>query len=291
MKPAPFAYYRPASLDEALKLLAEMGPDAKLIAGGQSLVPMLNLRLSQTKQLIDLNDLTEWDRIREHGNYIEMGFLTRHRHLSQSKLLQQYCPLVPAMAHTIAHDAIRNRGTLGGSLANADPVAQWPLMAMTLDAQFTLRSLRQERTVRAADFFLSAMTTVLQNDELLLKVRIPKFEPGEFSAFQMYNRRNGDYALLAVALTLSFEGDAIRKMRISVSGASPVAQRLAAIESQQIGQTATASWVQKVAQSVSDAIQPDADGYIPASYRKQLAQTLTTRALQQALDRRQQFIV
>lgn len=291
MKPAPFAYYRPASLDEALRLLAEMGPDAKLIAGGQSLVPMLNLRLTQTKQLIDLNDLTEWTRIRERGDQLEMGFLTRHAHLVESKLLAQHCPLVSEMARTIAHHAIRNRGTLGGSLAHADPAAQLPLMAITLDAQFTLRSLREERTVRAADFFLSAMTTALQSDELLLKVIIPKFQPGEISAFQMYSRRNGDYAMLAVALTLSLDGDAVRNMRIAVSGASAVPQRLFAIASQQIGQSVTASWVQKVAQSVSDALEPEEDDYIPASYRKQLALTLTTRALQQALDRGKQFIV
>jgi carbon-monoxide dehydrogenase medium subunit len=288
VKPAPFAYYRPASLDEALRLLAEMGPDAKLIAGGQSMVPMLNLRLTQTKQLIDLNDLTEWGRIRERGEQIEIGFLTRHVHLVESKLLAQHCPLVSEMAHTIAHHAIRNRGTLGGSLAHADPAAQLPLMALTLDAQFTLRSLSKERTVHAAEFFLSAMTTTLQSDELLLKVSIPKFEPGEISSFQMYSRRNGDYAILAVALTLSLDGDTVRNMRIAVSGATSVPQRLLAIESLNIGQTATNAWVQKVARSVSDALQPDEDDYVPASYRKQLALTLTTRALQQALDRRKQ---
>jgi carbon-monoxide dehydrogenase medium subunit len=286
VKPAPFSYHRPSSLAEALALLDHMGPRARLIAGGQSMVPMLNLRLTQTEQLIDLNDLTEWARIRDLGQQIEIGFLTRHAQLVESALLKQHCPLVPEMAQTIAHHAIRNRGTLGGSLSHADPAAQLTLMAMALDAQITLRSLSKERTVRAADFFQAAMTTSLRSDELLLKVTLPKFESGEVGAFQMFSRRSGDYALLAVALTLSLEGDEVRAMRIAVSGASSVPQRLSAVESLQAGQATTPSWVQKVAQSVRDAVHPDEDDYIPASYRKQLAMTLTTRALHQALERR-----
>jgi carbon-monoxide dehydrogenase medium subunit len=290
VKPAPFAYHRPASLDEALALLAHAGPNAKLIAGGQSMVPMLNLRLTQTEQLIDLNDLTEWARIREHGERLEIGFLTRHAQLVESSLLRQHCPLISEMAQTIAHHAIRNRGTLGGSLVHADPAAQLPLMALTLDAQITLRSLNKERSVRAADFFQAAMTTAIQSDELLLKVAIPKFDPDEVGAFQMYNRRNGDYAMVAVALTLSVKDGLIRKFRIAVAGASAVPQRLHAIEALQPGQSPSPNWILKVAQSVHAAIQPDEDDYIPANYRKQLAMTLTTRALQQALERSQRAI-
>ena len=194
------------------------------------------------------------------------------------------------MAQTIAHHAIRNRGTLGGSLVHADPAAQLALMALTLDAQITLRSLNKERSMPAADFFIAAMTTAIQSDELLLKVSLPKFDPDEVGAFQMYSRRNGDYALLAVALTLCVKDGLVRKFRIAVAGASAVPQRLHAIETLQLGHSPTPEWILKVAQSVQAAIQPDEDDYIPANYRKQLAMTLTTRALQQALERSQRAI-
>ena len=160
-------------------------------------------------------------------------------------------------------------------------------MAVTLDARLHLRSQSDKRTLPATDFFQAAMTTALRPDELLLQVSIPTSQPGEVSAFQMFNRRHGDYALLAVAVTLQCQDNRVHRLRIGVAGASAVAQRLHAVESHHQGDTPCKNWVSGVAQSVRDAIDPEDDPYIPASYRKHLAHTLTIRAFQQALGRLQ----
>lgn len=285
MKPAAFTYHRPASLDEALALLAQWGPDARLLAGGQSLGPMLNLRVARPAHVIDLNDLTEFAYVRDAGGSIEVGGLTRHYQLADSAVLQRHCPLVTQAARTIGHHAIRQRGTLGGSLANADPAAQLALVAVALDAQLTLVQRGGRREVAAKDFFQAAMTTALAPQELLLSVRFPKFRACEVSAYRMFNRRHGDYALVAVAATLAMDGDRVQRVRLALSGTSPMPQRLDTVTAPFVGRRADAAWAMELATAVASAVQPEDDERVPASYRRELAHTLTLRALTRSLEK------
>lgn len=285
MKPAAFEYHRPSSLTEVLQLLARFGAQARVLAGGQSLVPMLNMRLAQPAHLIDVNDLTEWEKVIDRGQALELGFLTRHRQLAESALIRAHCPLVAQVARTIGHFPIRQRGTLGGSLCNADPVAQLCLMAVTLDAEMMLARGAGRRSVRAGDFFKAAMSTDLQPDELLVGLRVPKFQPQEASAYRMFNRRHGDYAIVAAAVTLRIASGKVDALRVGVAGTSPVPRRLPAVEDAFRGQAPSAQWVDAVARSVAAAVDPEDDAQVPARYRRQLAQELTVRALNRCLQR------
>jgi carbon-monoxide dehydrogenase medium subunit len=287
VKPAAFAYHRPDSLEEALRQLAAGGESAKLIAGGQSLGPMLNMRLAAPAALIDLNDLTELAYVRDAGEALEIGALTRHHQLAESALVQQQCPLLAQAAKTIGHYAIRQRGTLGGSLAHADPAAQLPLVAVALGARITVLSSRGRRDITAAEFFLSAMGTALAADELILCVRFPKAQAGEGTAFQLFNRRHGDFAIVAVAASVALQGDRVAQLRLGLSGVAAVpinCDELLRPFTQRVGD---AAWALEVVQAVRAAVNPEDDARIPAVYRQELTQTLVQRALLRALERAQ----
>lgn len=282
MKPAPFTYHRAPSLDAALTVLATHGAQAKPLAGGQSLVPMMNLRLAQPAHLVDLNDLLEWQRIWEEPEHLVLGFLNRHHQVAQSERVKALCPLMAQMVQTIGHEPIRHRGTLGGSLANADPAAQWVLLAITLEAEICLRSTQGERWLPAREFFLAAMTTAARADELLVAIRVPKARAGEVHAYEMFNRRHGDYALAAVALTLEVHDGVVRTLRLGVAGGTPVPQGLHALAPAFCAQVPDAAWCARLAQAVRDAFTPDDDPEVPATYRRDLVHTLTLRALASA---------
>ena len=285
MKPAAFTYHRPASVDEALDLLARHGGDAKPIAGGQSLVPMMNMRLASPAHLVDLNDLSELGRIRLQGDRLEVGALARHRDVAESALVREHCPLLVQAARTIGHYAIRERGTLGGSLAHADPAAQHPLVAMTLGAQLTLARRSGRRVVDAGDFLLSAMTTALAPDEMVLAVSYPRAAAGEVSAFRMFNQRHGDFAIVAVAATLALAGGRVASLRLGVGGVAPVPQRLDAVASGFLGQAPGADWIAAVARAAREAVSPEDHPRVPAAYRKELTETLVARALARCVEK------
>lgn len=244
---------------------------------------MLNLRLSQPSHLIDLNDLCEWERISCRDGYLEIGFLTRHAQIAASSVVQKHCPLLAHMAHTIGHDAIRHRGTIGGSLSHADPAAQLALMAVTLDARLHVVSADSKRTLPARDFFIAAMTTALQANELLIQVDVPVFQPGEAGGYAMFNRRHGDYALVAVALTLRLDAGKVAHMRLGISGVADKPLRLPELERQFVGTCPDDAWQTQLAQAVRASVQPEDDAQIPARYRQDLAQEMTLRALRHAL--------
>ena len=285
MKPAAFAYLRPDSLEEALRQLSAGGGSAKLIAGGQSLGPMMNMRLATPGELIDLNDLTELAYIRDVGDALEVGALTRHAQLAASPLVQARCPLLAQAARTIGHYAIRQRGTLGGSLAHADPVAQLPLVAATLQAQLTLVSSSGRRTVPASDFFQSAMTTALAPDEIIHSVRFAKAGEGEGTSFQLFNRRHGDYAIVAVAAGVTLGGTKVTRLRLGVGGVAAVPQSCDDIVRPLLGRVADAAWAAEVALAVRAAVQPEDDPRISALYRRELVQFLVERALNRSIGR------
>ena len=288
MKPAAFAYSRPTSVEEALDLLAAAGGEAKLIAGGQSLGPMMNMRLATPAQLVDLNDLSELAYLRETDEGLEVGALTRHHQVAESALVQRLCPLLAQAARTIGHYAIRQRGTLGGSLAHADPAAQYALCAVTLGARLRLRRAGATRTVAAADFLRSAMTTELQPDEMIEAVLFPRFAPREASAFRLFNRRHGDYAIVACAVTLRLEGERVAALRLGLSGAAPVPQLLQTTAQAFCGRVPDPAWVDALAAAAREAIAPPDDPRVPALYRRELTEALVARALRRALERLQE---
>lgn len=283
MKPAAFEYLRPVSVDDALRQLAAGGGEAKVIAGGQSLGPMMNMRLARPAQLIDVNDLSELAYVREHGDWLRVGALTRHFQVAQSPLVRRLCPLLGEAAQTIGHYAIRQRGTIGGSLAHADPAAQFPLVALTLGARLQVRSVARERTIDAGEFFLSAMGTSLAADELIEFIEFPKAQAGETCAYRMFNRRHGDYAILAAATTVTVGGGRVERLRLGLGGATPVPQSLAALAASACGRRPDEQWVHEVARAAADQLEVEADARVTIEYRRELAQTLVTRALRHAL--------
>ena len=264
MKPAPFSYHRPRSLGEALALLSEK-PDARLIAGGQSLAPMMNMRLVSPADLVDLNGIAGMDAVSEQGDFLEIGAMVRHHALAGSERIRKACPLLAEAAGTIGHYAIRARGTLGGSLAHADPAAQLPLVAATLGAEIVARGSRGERRIAARDFFVSLMSTALAPGEILVAARFPKAAAGERHAYMHFSRRTGDFAIVAIACIL--KGGVLR---IGVGGAEdkPLVFEFPN-ESAEI-----------IAARVRDAVSPAENPRVPAVFRKELVEVLTRRAIE-----------
>lgn len=285
MKPARFSYHRPASLDAALALLAEHGDMAKAIAGGQSLVPMMNLRLAQPAELVDLGDLPGLATVREADGVLEVGALARHQSVADDEIVRRCCPLLSEAAAGIGHPAIRQRGTLGGSLAHADPAAQLPLVAVTLGAEIVLQSARGRRTVPAGEFFVSVMTTALEPDELIVAVRFPRVAAREGQAFRLFSRRSGDFALVSVAASLRLQGGRVDRLQLGIGAVEAVPLALTDLAARQTGRTADAGWIAEVAAAVRTAIEPEDTPRIPALYRRELAETLVARALAAAVER------
>ncbi len=266
-------------------MLDELGSQARLLSGGQSLGPMLNLRLARPGHVIDLNDLTEFSYVRELANCVEIGGLTRHYQLAESTTLRAVCPLLPLAAQTIGHYAIRQRGTLGGSLANADPVAQLALVAMALDAKITLVRRSGRRELKASEFFRGAMATGLQPQEMLLSVRFPKFKDGEVCAYRMFNRRHGDFAVVSVATTLALHEGRVQRLRLALSGVASMPVSLNSLARQFEGRHANAQWAHEVADAMVQGLQPEEDERIPVGYRLDLAKSLSLRALLRTLEK------
>ncbi|TAK81785.1 MAG: xanthine dehydrogenase family protein subunit M [Betaproteobacteria bacterium] len=282
MKPASFAYHRPRSLGEALALLAEHGAEAKPLAGGQSLGPMMNMRLAQPARLIDLNAIKGLDFLNETENAVEIGALTRHQTIASSSLVRAACPLLAEAAQSIGHYAIRARGTLGGSLAHADPAAQLPLVAATLGAEIAVAGPRGERRIAAQDFFVSLMTTVLEPDELIVSVGFPKAAPREAHAFVQFSRRRGDFAMAAVAVSVLLDVQKrIQRLRLGIGGVEDkpvVPTRLIEQSEGKVPEPAA------LAAAAREAVSPAENPRVPAVYRRELVEVLTRRALQKCLN-------
>jgi aerobic carbon-monoxide dehydrogenase medium subunit len=283
VKPASFEYLRPVSIDDALRHLAELGPDAKLIAGGQSLGPMMNMRLARPAQLVDLNDLTELAYVKDAGDWLRVGALTRHSQVAESALVRQHCPLLAQAAQTIGHYAIRQRGTIGGSLAHADPAAQFPLIAVTLGARLHLRRHAGRRTIDAGKFFLSAMTTTLGQDELIEVIEFPKAVAGEAASFRLFSRRHGDYAIIAAAVTVALRDGVVNRLRIGLGGATPVPQSLRPLAEDFCGHPPDEAWMARVAHRAAQQVLVEEDSRVSVEYRRELTELLVGQALAHAL--------
>ncbi len=291
MKPAPFDYVAPDSLQAALALKAQHGDDAKFLAGGQSLIPAMNFRLAQAATLIDVNNLRELDYVRrdENGD-LRLGALTRQRRLERDPLVKQYAPLLHDAMPWVAHPQIRNRGTLGGSLAHADPAAELPVIAVALEARLKAASARGERWIAAADFFKGFFTTDLASDEMLVEVALPPLPPRAGTSFIEFARRRGDYAVIGVAAVVTLnEGGACDEARLVYlnAGDGPVdAKRAASLLK---GQKPSAEvFVAAANLAAEQEINPIGSIHASPDYQRHLARVLTGRALKQAFDRASQ---
>ncbi|MDE3088318.1 MAG: xanthine dehydrogenase family protein subunit M [Chloroflexota bacterium] len=286
MKPANFQYFAPTTIDEALALLAEHGDAAKVLAGGQSLTPMMNFRLVTPAILVDLNRIVELAYIRERDGGVAIGAMTRQRAVERNALIAQRAPLVAETLPFVAHPQIRNRGTFGGSLAHADPAAELPAVAIALNAKFKVKSQKRERWADASDFFTGLFSTVLAPEELLTEIILPPLPARAGYAFQEVSRRHGDFALagVACALTLDSKG-ACADARIVLLGlgVQPIDARGAA--KQIIGAKPNADAIRAVAEAVDAEIDPGSDIHASAEYRRHLAKVLTRRALEKAVER------
>ena len=279
MKPPAFDYIAADSIAMAVAALAQAGDDAKIIAGGQSLVPMLNFRMLRPSVLVDINRIAGLDVIDETSDAIRVGALTRHYQLETSPLIARHLPVLSCAMTHVAHLAIRNRGTIGGSLAHADPAAELPMMALLLDAELRIASASGERTVAARDFFLGALTVDLASSEIITEIVLPKLPPRTGWGFEEVARRHGDFALAAVAATLTVSGGAIEQARIALTGVGATALRAAEAEGLLVGHALEPDLVSRVIDAVRATIEPETDLHASSDYRRHLAGVLTGRAL------------
>ena len=287
MKPPPFEYHAPGSTTEALELLSQVGSDGKVLAGGQSLLPLLNLRLARPAHLIDINGLeAEIGQIRTNNGGLAIGAMTRQRTAERSQLIAERCPLLAEALPLIGHVQIRNRGTIGGSLAHADPAAELPAVAAVLDAELVVRGKRGERVLKADDFFVTFLTTAVEPDELLVEVRLPGWPRGAGWSYQEVSRRHGDFAMVGVACLVSLSQDGtISEARLGYTGAAPSPVRARAAERSLRGQYPSSDSFAEAAEQAAAALDPAADVHAPAAYRLHVAKVLTRRALQTAVSR------
>lgn len=286
MKPPRFRYARPQSLQEALALLASSA-DARVLAGGQSLLPMLNFRLLQPELLVDINRIPEMAGVQEQDESIRIGALTRHHVLETSPLIAQRLPLVAAAMKHVAHLAIRNRGTIGGSISHADPAAELPLMLLMHDARVTLATQDGTREVEARDFFLGALMSDVQEGEIVTAIDMAVPPAGHGWAFEEVARRAGDFALSAVAVILTAEQGRISQARIGAMGVGETALRLGEAEALLADQTPSEALFDAAVDAVRQAVQPDTDLHASADYRRHLVGVLAKRALRAAWQRTQ----
>ena len=275
MKPAPFTYHRPTALPDALAVLAEHPGNARVLAGGQSLMPMLAMRLTRLDQLVDINRIEELKGIRDTGSELFVGALTRYTEILESSLIASELPLLRDAIRHVAHHAIRNRGTIGGSMALADPAAETPAACLALKARVVARSLTGEREIPIDSFFHSLMSTALADDEILVGVKIRKRRAPVRHAFVEFARRRGDFAQAGIILAPSHS--AIPEHRAVIFGVGSVAWRSDAIEHALAAGGLTADIFDALDQEVTDAIdEPDA-----INYKTQIVRTLAARAMTQ----------
>ena len=281
MKAPRFAYARPASVAEALALLDKHKDDARVLAGGQSLVPMLNFRLASPKVLVDVNRIAGLAGIKVTKSHVRIGALTRHVDLERSADIARHLPLVAAAVPHIAHPAIRNRGTFGGSCALADPAAELPACALALGATFVVAGKKGERRIAAADFFKGLYATALKTGELLVAAEFPLPKPGYASAFGELARRHGDYAMVGVAAHGSTKGGKFSDMRVAFFGVGDRPQLAAHFARALEGEPATAKSVDEALAKLDADLAPRADLYSSTATKLHLAKVLAGRVLKQ----------
>ena len=278
MYPSAFDYHRPSTIDEAVSLLTQHGDDAKLLAGGHSLIPAMKLRLARPKVIVDIGRIANLSYIRDAGSHVAIGAMTTHGDIGASALLAEHCPLMSETATHIGDAQVRNRGTIGGSLAHADPAADWPAAVLALDAEIDAVGPRGKRTLRADAFFVDLLQTALAADELLCEIRVPK--TSRRVAYVKTEQKASGFALVGVAVVI---GDG--SVRVGVTGVAAKAYRAAAVEHALAGQALTAEAIAEAAGHAADGVDALGDIHASAGFRAHLAAVNTRRALTRAAER------
>ena len=282
MKPPVFEYHAPALVDEAIALLTRYGGDGKILAGGQSLMPLLNFRLSRPAAIVDLNGISSLAYVREDNGVIHFGAMTRQRTIEFSDVVRRRLPLLTEATALVGHLPIRTRGTIGGSIAHADPSAEYPAVLAALDGTVVVRGPRGERTLRPTELFQSYLTTSLGPEEILVEVRLPAMAAGAGFAFEEFSRRHGDFAIVGVAAMLVGDEQRCTTARLATAGAGPTPLRLRSAEEilERDGLSDTA--IDTAAARAAELVDPDSDIHASAAYRRNLTRVLTGRALRRA---------
>jgi aerobic carbon-monoxide dehydrogenase medium subunit len=282
MKLPPFEYACPSTLKEAVALLASHDGEAKPIAGGQSLMPMMAFRVAQPSLLVDLRKLPDLNKISIDKDGVRLGALVRWRDIQDDKRLAKVHPLLQAAIAHVAHYQIRNRGTVGGSCAHADPAAEMPGIAVTCDAEMTVMGKGGQRVIKAADFFLGALTTALKPDEILTEVKLPAWPAARRFGFQEFARRRGDFAMAGVAVFYDPDGGKATNAHVGVIGVGDRQRRLGKAESALNGNAVNDAVIAKAAEAASAEVEAQDDIHASAAYRRALTGTLLERALKSA---------
>lgn len=285
MIPPAFDYHAPRSVGEAISLLSSLGDDAKLLAGGHSLLPMMKLRFAQPAALIDINRIPELRGIREEGGLIRIGAMTTESELIASKLLQDRIPLLREAALLIADPQVRNRGTIGGDIAHGDPGNDHPAVAMVLEATFVLQGPNGERQVKAVDFFLGTYMTVLAEDEILTAILVAPFESGTGYAYQKLKRKTGDFATAGAAVVMRMSGDVVTQIRIGLTNVAPMSLRARDAEAAQIGKPVNEATLDAVGKAVRAICDPAEDLRGDPEYKIAMAAEMVKRAIRTAASR------
>ena len=284
MKPPLFDYACPESLDEAVAFLASHGGDAKILAGGQSLVPLLNFRMLRPALLVDINRLAELDFLEgTQDGGLRIGALTRHHTLEMSPLVAERFPLLGAAMTHVAHLAIRNRGTIGGSLSHADPAAELPMMALLLDAEIGTQSPGGARRHKAEDFFTGPLSTVLTDDEIVTEIHLPGLPPQTGWGFEEFSLRSGDFAIAAASAAVTLADGKIAGARLAVTGVDDTPLRLRTVEAALTGQRPAVEVFAAAGRQARDAVNPPSDLRASADYRRHLTAVLVERVLTAAV--------
>lgn len=278
MIPSSFSYVAPTTLDEAVSALSSAGEDAKVIAGGQSLMPVLRLRLAAPTTVVDLGKIEELRGVREDGDSVVIGAMTTHHDVERNALLAEHAALLPECAKTVADPQIRHRGTLGGSLAHADPAGDLSAASVALDASLTIVGPGGQRTLAATDFFTDFFTTALEPDEILVYIRVPK-HTGWTAHYEKFQRVAQSWSMVGVAATLDVEGGIIRKAAVALTNMAAVPVRARGVEEALVGQSASIDVIRAAAEHAAEGTNPMSDANADAEYRTHLAKVLTRRAV------------
>jgi CO/xanthine dehydrogenase FAD-binding subunit len=285
MKPASFDYLCASSISEVTGALANAGGDGKIIAGGQSLMPMINFRLVKPTILIDINRIPALDVIEKTGNRLKFGATVRHRMTATDRLVHRYIPVLHDAMHHVAHLTVRNRGTLCGSVCHADPAAEMPMMTLLLNGEITAASVRGERQISAFDFYVGSLMSTLEPDEFVTSIEMDTLTPDTGWGFEEFSKRHGDFALACVATTLRIEDGLACDVRFALMGVGETPLRLTVIENMIVGNVVSENLLNEVSEALNGLLQPNTDLHASADYRRHLAGALARRALRDAWKR------
>ncbi|MBV9058757.1 MAG: xanthine dehydrogenase family protein subunit M [Pseudonocardiales bacterium] len=281
MIPSAFDYVAPTTVDEAIQALSQAGDDAKILAGGQSLVPVLRLRLAAPTMLVDLNKISELRGVRDDGNVIVVGAMTTHHDVINDPLIREHAALLALATQTIGDPQIRHRGTLGGALVHADPAGDLLAPAVALDAEMVIVGPGGRRTVPASEFFVDLFTTAVQPDEVLIEIRIPK-KTGWGAHYEKFQRVAQAWSIVAVAAAVRTEGGSIAEARVALTNMAATPVHATGVEQALVGQPATAETIRAAAEHAAEGTSPMSDGNADPDYREHLARVLTQRAVASA---------